>query len=95
MSETEVEKAQLREILALAERMDTVDHYGGLHIIVADGNCDDDSVEFCLEQTEKPLSSEERSLAEDLFERGEEDRFAAYWFSQRRSLANFLKSQLE
>ncbi len=86
---------ELREIIELAERMDAVDHYGGLHIVVADGNCDDESVEFCLEQTEKPLTSEERELAQDLQVQEEEARFVAYWLSDRLELANALKASLK
>lgn len=38
------------EMKAAALEMNTHDEFGALHIFVADGNCEDEHLEFCLAQ---------------------------------------------
>lgn len=71
----------MRSAIGLSRRISDADEFGGLHIVVADGNVEDEDVEFCITQTDSPLTDEERLLAEDLLYREEEIRALAYWLS--------------
>lgn len=70
--------ATLRRANALAIRIRDANEFGGLHIAVSDGNLEDEHIEFCLEQTDKPLTEEERQLANDLMDEVDCVRYTAF-----------------
>ena len=57
---------------------------GALHIFVADGNCEDESLEFCLEQ--EHITDAEREFVERMLLMPEEWRFGAYAFTDCRDI---------
>lgn len=73
--------AKLFEIIVTAAReLNTMSDCGALHIFVADGNCDDESIEFCLAQPN--LTDVERDFATRMACFSEETRYAIYAFAQ-------------
>lgn len=83
------EAARLREGLSaavsIAEQMGGANEFGGLHIVVSDGNTDEESVQWCIDQTDKPLAVEERALAEEMLFWGDEITAFAYWLTMNNS----------
>lgn len=70
----------LLSVAELAKLMRDANDGGGLHIIVADGNIEDESIEFCLNQTDHPLTKEEKAFACWMLEEfSSETRGMAYW----------------
>jgi len=78
-------KERLRAAIDLARRMDTMNEFGGLHIIVSDGNIEDEHIEFCQEQTDKPLTVEERLFLVDFEMEPSEIRGLAYFLSSNNA----------
>lgn len=81
MSSPELGGAIWPWVLNLAERIRDANDFGGLHLVVADGNVDDEDIEYCMSQTDKPLTDEEKKLADDLLYSEVEIRHFAYWLS--------------
>jgi hypothetical protein len=67
-------------VVAGARELNTMSDCGALHIFVADGNCDDESIEFCLAQPN--LTDVERDFANRMAYLPEETRYAIYAFAQ-------------
>ncbi len=63
----------------LSARMDDANSFGPLHIVVGDGNLEDEHIEFCLEQP--GITPEEETLAEDLLYSEEALRHFAWWLT--------------
>lgn len=61
---------------ALAIEMCRIDEFGALHIVVSDGNMEDDHIQFCLEQPN--ITPGEIAFAQKLLDIPEEQRFMAY-----------------
>lgn len=72
MGEPRIEKPEVRR---MAERLAECEEFGGLHIIVADWNIDDEAVEFCRDGTS--AADAERAVATDLLAMTEEERASA------------------
>jgi hypothetical protein len=68
------------KIKAAAIEMSRQDEFGALHIVVANGNCEDEHVQFCLDQPN--ITAGEQAFARILLDEfTEEERFAVYAFS--------------
>lgn len=67
-------------VVAAAKELSQMSGEGALHIFVADGNCDDESIEFCLEQPN--LTDAERDFAERMAWFTEANRYAIWAFAQ-------------
>lgn len=65
-----------RAMRELAVEMCRMNEFGALHIVVADGNMEDDHIRFCLEQPS--ITSEETDFARKLLDIPEEQRFMVY-----------------
>lgn len=50
----------------LADRLRRHDEFGALHIVVSDGNIEDDDITHCLENPCAPLTQDDVDLARDL-----------------------------
>jgi hypothetical protein len=72
-------KNWVEQVLDLSVRINTANSFGALHIVVGDGNMDDENIEFCLKQPE--ITLEEIKLAEDLLSSEIELRAFSYWLS--------------
>lgn len=53
--------------------------WGSLHIVLEDGNCDDSSVRFCLEEAEKRGDAEGAELARILLRMSRSQRGRLDW----------------
>ena len=63
----------------LAREIAAQEMYGALHIFVCDGNCEDDHLEFCLQ--DKRITPAERDFVNRMLGYREEQRVAAWLFS--------------
>lgn len=63
----------------LAREIAAQDMYGALHIFVCDGNCEDDHLEFCLQ--DKRITPAERDFVNRMLHINEDVRLAAWLFS--------------
>jgi len=73
---------QLFEIIKVdAIRLNQMNGFGALHIFVADGNCEDHNLEFCLGLPN--ITEEEREWCQHMYDRyTEEQRYAVWAFAQ-------------
>lgn len=62
--------------LAAAEAMFEIDEYGACHIVVSDGNLEDDNIEFCLGLPE--CTEAEAAFLRSLLALSEDERETAY-----------------
>lgn len=63
-----------------ARAIAAMDEFGALHIFVSDGNCEDEDLEFCLQ--DERITLLERTFATLMLTRfSEDERVAAYAFS--------------
>jgi hypothetical protein len=62
---------------SLAPRMAAADQFGALHLVVSDGNVDNENIKFCL--SDPNITEEERELAKDLLSVPEQVREDAYF----------------
>ncbi len=77
--------ALFERMKAAARELNTINEFGALHIFVADGNCEDEHVEWCIQQPN--ITDEEHDFATRMLEQfTEEQRFGVYAFSQCRDL---------
>lgn len=81
------------QLIDLADRIKETNDFGGLHIVVSGGNVEDEHIEWCLEQTDKPLTKEEKELANDLLWSQEEIRSFSYFLSQNEIILQELKKR--
>jgi len=67
-------------MVAVARQWVTMNHFGALHIIIADGNVEEEHIEFCM--SEEGITQEEHAFANMLLEEfSEEERHAIYSFT--------------
>lgn len=86
-------KSWVHQLLDLSARMDAADQFGALHIVVADGNVEDDHIEFCLVQPN--ITAEEAELARDLLYSEEGIRSFAWWLQDNPDAVAKLQTLLE
>jgi hypothetical protein len=77
--------------IAMAREWVEIDGFGPLHIVVEDGNCEDEHIEWCLSSANsaaRPLTDAERSFATRLLnDFQEEERFAICYLADHAALA--------
>ena len=76
-----MKRAADEDIVAAANLMDTVNHYGPLHVVVDDGNLEDGSLDFCAEYAKREalfLTRDETALLALLRAMPMADREIAY-----------------
>lgn len=68
-------------IIPMAKLCAAQDEFGALHIVVSDGNLEDEHIEFCLQSDD--ITEEETKFARKLLEEYTEEQRAMVWeFSQ-------------
>ena len=83
----------IEQVLDLATRIDAADDFGALHIVVSDGNMEDEHIEFCLNDAR--ITAKEISLANDLLYSEIELRCFSYWLTRNIKAQAQLRSLLK
>lgn len=66
------------EIAMVARAMAECDDFGPLHIIVGDGNLDDEDIEFCRSSPHRPLTEHEQVFLTALAQMTSAERHIAF-----------------